>query len=143
MMVNKILKRNTKQRRIILEELCKLRTHPDADTIFGMVRRRIPRISYGTVYRNLNVLRGEGKILELAFGKYSCRYDGTTAYHLHFYCLECKNIFDVEGLNLKDLDEKVADKLDSEVISHRVEFYGYCQRCRKRTLREGRQEWLR
>ncbi len=137
MMVKKIIKRNTKQRQVILEELCRVRTHPNADTLFRMVRRRIPRISYGTVYRNLNLLRSEGKILELAFGKYSCRYDGTTAYHFHFYCLECKNIYDVEGLNLKGLDEKVGNKLNSEVISHRAEFYGYCRKCRKDGLTQG------
>ncbi|MBW2644383.1 MAG: transcriptional repressor, partial [Deltaproteobacteria bacterium] len=45
--------RITKQRQVILEELRKLNTHPSADEIYKVVRRHLPRISLGTVYRNL------------------------------------------------------------------------------------------
>ena len=53
-MSEQIQRRMTKQRRIILEELRKVRSHPTADEIYAMVRRRLPRISLGTVYRNLD-----------------------------------------------------------------------------------------
>ena len=129
-MTTDIIRRNTKQRQIILEELCKVKTHPSADTLFRMARRRIPRISYGTVYRNLNVLRGEGKILEIAFGKYSCRYDGTLVSHSHFFCLKCKNIFDIAEFNMNNLDGRVSDRLNFKVEYHRVEFFGYCNKCK-------------
>ena len=81
-------RRSTKQRRIVLDELCKVRTHPSADTLFKMVRKRIPDISYGTVYRNLNLLKDENRVLELSFGKHSCRYDGTVKEHFHFFLLK-------------------------------------------------------
>ena len=48
--------RLTNQRKIILEELRAVTTHPTADEVYGMVRKRMPRISLGTVYRNLEVL---------------------------------------------------------------------------------------
>ena len=43
----------TRQRAVILEELRKLTTHPTADELYQIVRARMPRISLGTVYRNL------------------------------------------------------------------------------------------
>ncbi|HSM74917.1 MAG TPA: transcriptional repressor, partial [Desulfobacterales bacterium] len=46
----------TRQRRVILEELRRMNTHPGADEIHEVVRRRLPRISLGTVYRNLDIL---------------------------------------------------------------------------------------
>ena len=54
--------RMTSQRRVILEELAKVATHPTADELYQQVRRRLPRISLGTVYRNLEVLASAGKV---------------------------------------------------------------------------------
>lgn len=48
--------RMTRQRAVILEELRKTATHPTADELYSIVRRRLPRISLGTVYRNLDFL---------------------------------------------------------------------------------------
>ena len=48
--------RMTRQRMVILEELRKVKTHPTADELYAMVRTRMPRISLGTVYRNLDFL---------------------------------------------------------------------------------------
>ena len=80
-MKREIKRRATKQKGIILEELSKVKTHPTADSVFSIVRKRLPTISFGTVYRNLNLLRDDGKVLELSAGRYSCRYDATTANH--------------------------------------------------------------
>ena len=58
-------RRMTRQRRVILDELRKLRCHPSAEELHGIVRRAMPGISLGTVYRNLDVLWEDGKILKL------------------------------------------------------------------------------
>lgn len=128
-----ILRRNTRQRNVILEELKKTKLHPTADLLFRMVRRRISSIGFGTVYRNLNFLRDEGKILELACGKYSCHYDGDTRNHYHFFCLGCKGVFDLEIPILEKLDRQVAEKTAMTVKYHRIDFYGYCKKCKPRT----------
>ncbi|MBC2744327.1 MAG: transcriptional repressor, partial [Desulfosarcina sp.] len=48
--------RMTRQRRVILEEIRRYNNHPAADEIYERVRKQLPRISLGTVYRNLDVL---------------------------------------------------------------------------------------
>ena len=125
-----ILRRQTIQRKIILEELKRVKTHPTADGIFTLVRKTIPTITFGTVYRNLNLLRDAGKILELTCGRYSCRYDGDASQHYHFFCLKCKNVFDARIPAVENLDRKVSQKLKFQVKYHRIEFYGYCQKCK-------------
>ena len=57
--------RMTRQRGIILEELRKINTHPSADEIYERVRKHLPRISLGTVYRNLEILSELGEIQKL------------------------------------------------------------------------------
>lgn len=129
-MKKQISRRQTKQRNALLEELSKLNSHPTADFLFKMVRRRIPNISFGTVYRNLNLLRNEGEILELVSGKYSCRYDAETRNHYHFFCLKCQKVFDLDEPVLKDLDRKVSKRAGMEIKYHRIDFYGYCRNCK-------------
>lgn len=130
-MKREILRRTTRQRKIILEELKKVKTHPTADSIFKMARRKLTNISFGTVYRNLNILKDQGQILELTCGKYSCRYDGDTKNHYHFFCLECKNVFDLDEPILKDLDKKINRTSGMDVKYHRIDFYGYCKDCKE------------
>ena len=57
--------RMTHQRRLILDELKKLKTHPTADEIYVIVRKKMPRISLGTVYRNLEILSETGQIIKI------------------------------------------------------------------------------
>ncbi len=130
-MKKEILRRNSAQRNIILEELKKTKSHPTADSLFKTVRRRVPSISFGTVYRNLNFLRNQGQILELTCGRYSCRYDGNIQNHYHFFCFRCQKLFDLDEPVLNNLDNKVSKNLRAVVKYHRIDFYGYCGECKK------------
>lgn len=125
--------RNSKQRAIILEVLKSTKTHPTADWIYEKVRKRIPNISLGTVYRNLSVLKEMGKIMELNCGEKCSRYDGNPENHYHFVCLKCGRVFDVEGIDVnRKIDEEVSEKNGWEVFYHRMEFYGLCGECSKK-----------
>ncbi|MDP3787322.1 MAG: transcriptional repressor [Candidatus Omnitrophota bacterium] len=136
MIKEKILRRKSTQRKIILDELKKLKTHPRADLLFKIVRKKLPNISFGTVYRNLNLLRDQGEILELTCGKHSCRYDGTVTNHYHFFCLKCERVFDLDEPVLRDLDMRVSKKSGMAVNYHRIDFYGYCRECKSRNMNE-------
>lgn len=124
--------RNTKQRTIILEELRKVKTHPNAETLYEAVKKRLPSISFATVYRNLDALSREGEILELHTEKQHNRYDGDISDHYHFFCLSCRNIFDVFEPEIVGFDEVVRNKTGFDVSYHRVDLYGYCLGCKKK-----------
>ena len=140
-MKRNILRRETKQRSLILEELKRTKTHPTADLLFRMVKRRIPAVSFGTVYRNLNLLRDQGQIAELACGKYSCRYDGNIQNHYHFFCVKCKKILDLDKPVLKNLDAQVSKGLGMSVQYHRIDFYGYCRECKTKNEEREVRRW--
>jgi Fur family peroxide stress response transcriptional regulator len=123
--------RMTKQRDIILEELRKVKSHPNADEIYHLVRYRIPNISFGTVYRNLRILKELGEILELDYGKNFSRFDGNPINHYHFACEECGRVFDVDMPVDSSLDETLSKKTGFHITYHRTEFYGICPECEK------------
>ncbi|MFY9175447.1 MAG: transcriptional repressor [Peptococcia bacterium] len=121
--------RMTKQKKVIVEVLRNTNTHPTADWIYEQAKKEIPGISLGTVYRNLNLLKEAGEILELNYGSTFSRYDGNPANHYHFHCTECDRIYDIDlPGNCKVVDENTS--LDGHLVkSHRLEVYGICRSC--------------
>lgn len=129
-------RRSTRQRKVVLEVLRSTTSHPTADWVYEQVRKRIPNISLGTVYRNLKLLRDMGEIMELDFGSTYSRFDGNPEPHYHFSCVECGRVLDVDIPVSAELEEKVRERHGWEVFSHRVEFYGRCAECSRRQQEE-------
>lgn len=123
--------RMTRQREIVLDELTKARgRHPKADEIYQMVRKRMPHISFGTVYRNLRLLRELGLVRELCFGKSFSRFEASIDNHQHFSCTVCGKVMDVdEPLAVSTTGVYVEGK-PVQVDEFRLEFYGRCDDCR-------------
>lgn len=130
--------RLTKQRQVILEELRAVTSHPTANELYLMVRRRLPRISLGTVYRNLDILSESGVIRKLELSGNLKRFDGITDNHYHVRCTACGRVEDVR-VDPIPMIEEIADKLvDFEITNHRLEFFGLCPSCREAERRRRR-----
>jgi Fur family transcriptional regulator, ferric uptake regulator len=123
--------RMTKQRQVILEELQKVCTHPSADELYGMVRDRLPRISLGTVYRNLEMLASSGLIQKLETVGAHRRFDGNPEAHYHVRCVRCGKVGDVEVQLSALLDDVLRTASDYEIWGHRLEFVGLCPQCKQ------------
>ena len=123
--------RITKQRETIIEVLRSTTCHPTVDWIYDEVRKEIPNISLGTVYRNLKLLRESREILEIDLSGTFSRFDGNSDNHYHFRCDKCGRVFDVDEPVNKELDERVARKTGFAISHHRLEFRGLCQECQK------------
>ena len=121
--------RMTSQRKIILEELKKVKTHPRADEIYEMVRKRLPRISLGTVYRNLEVLSTLKAIQKIESVGTLKRFDGTPENHYHIRCIKCDRLDDAPVSLETDLEKKIRPLTSFTIIGHRLEFIGICNRC--------------
>jgi Fur family ferric uptake transcriptional regulator/Fur family peroxide stress response transcriptional regulator len=119
----------TKQKSIILELLRSTDTHPTADWIYEKARERLPEISLGTVYRNLNLLAEAGEILELNFGgAYKC-FDGIAANHYHYRCRICRRVYDMDMPLMSQLSELTETGDGHRIETHRLEFSGVCKAC--------------
>jgi Fur family ferric uptake transcriptional regulator len=119
----------TRQRRVILEELRKVQSHPSADELYEMVRRRLPRISLGTVYRNLDLMDRDGLIRKLELGGSQKRFDGDISGHYHKRCVSCGRVDDARVEKITAIEDAVKDVTDYEIIEHRLEFIGLCPQC--------------
>ena len=130
MLSNQSNLRMTRQRQVILEELRQVNTHPSADELYELVRKRLPRISLGTVYRNLEILSESGEIQKVESGSSLKRFDGFAHLHYHIRCIRCDRLVDAPlDLNL-DIEERVQAETDFRILGHKLVFTGICPSCK-------------
>jgi len=122
--------RLTHPRRIILEVVLGTDVHPSAAFVHAEVRRRLPRVSLGTVYRNLRRLAAEGLVQERTEPE-GLRFDGNLAPHDHFTCVACGRVFDVPRRRVAPPPLPASGL---QILSHRTEFLGRCGACRRSGL---------
>jgi Fur family transcriptional regulator, peroxide stress response regulator len=120
----------TIQKQEILNYLRKSKEHPTAEVIYKAVKKKIPTISLGTVYRNLNILVENNLIREIKI-KDKTRYDGNDIKHQHLICKNCGSIEDSEIL--EDYSKKIkksVSKFKPEQIT--ITVYGTCKNCKEK-----------
>jgi Fur family transcriptional regulator, peroxide stress response regulator len=122
-------KRATRQLEAVFQALQGDPTHPFADESYRGVRKKLPRISLATVYRNLQRLVEDGKIRTVLLGERVARYDPETTDHDHFICESCGRVIDLflDRNRQVDLTRLVSDGY--LVSTHSLTVYGVCQVC--------------
>jgi len=125
----------THQRLEIFREVAASLDHPDADSIFREVRRRVPTVSLDTVYRTLWLLNDLGLITTLGPRRESVRFDANLAHHHHYVCVQCGLARDFESAELNALHLPDAVKRLGSISGTHVEVRGVCERCMKRAPR--------
>ena len=123
--------RLTTQRQIILEELSKVTSHPTANEVYDMVRKRLPRIGLGTVYRNLELMADSGIILKLEVGGTQKRFDATTETHYHIRCTKCDKVDDIDIEVQHHINEVATAASNYQILGHHIEFAGVCSTCQE------------
>jgi len=120
----------TAQRRAVLAALRELGGHPTADEIYARVRKVLPRISLGTVYRNIGILHQCGQALKVAAGGSGMRFDSRVDRHYHIRCLRCGVVADLDVKGQNNIHEVVADCRGFEIVDHTLDFTGLCPECK-------------
>ena len=122
----------SRQRESIRECLKNRTDHPTADAVYVTISKDYPKISLGTVYRNLNLLADMGEIQRFSSGDGSEHFDYNTDPHYHFVCRTCGAIIDMPLELVHDTPDLLSAPFPGRVDSHTVFFYGECEDCLKK-----------
>jgi len=106
-------------------------SHPTAIELYEIVRRRMPKISLGTVYRNLDLLASEGAIRKHALGGGEAHFDGNAEPHHHVRCVLCGRMDDAGGLPAELAGIEPGEATGYKILGHRLEFVGICPACQE------------
>ena len=120
--------RHSLQRDTIKNVVCSTTCHPTADWVYNEVRKLIPNISLGTIYRNLSQLSDNSSIRTIQDGSVT-RYDGNIIPHHHLKCIKCGEIKDINIHNL-NLKEKIKSKFDFDPSDIEITVIGKCNKHR-------------
>lgn len=125
--------RITPQRTDVVKYILNTGSHPSADDIHKMIKKRYPMVSLATVYKTLDLLKSLYIIQELGFADKSTRYETNDKSHINMVCINCGRISDVEEVQgLSDLETQARDKSSYYVLSRRFELHGYCPNCKSK-----------
>lgn len=119
-----ISRRRSRKRDIILRIVQETDSHPTAEWVYARARRKIPNLSLGTVYRNLNLLVEENAIQRVMTGDGVVRYDRRLGDHAHFICTETGKVTDIDAPAMDELVENFQRQTGHLVTSCRILFYG-------------------
>ena len=128
--------RMTHQREVILDELGKCKNHPTADALYERVKKRLPRISLATVYRNLEILSEAGMIKKLEISGRQKRFDWDLEQHDHIFCVQCRRVDNIEIERDQKLSLPPGQDKGYQIAGCRVEFFGVCPKCQKKNARK-------
>lgn len=121
-------RRKTKQLEVVWEAIKDESSHPTADQVYEKVRKEIPNISLGTVYRNLQKLVAEEKLQVVTVGR-SQHFDPLIEHHQHFICEECGRLFDIFMDGPEEIRPSSLPHEGFTVTSHQLAFFGTCHDC--------------
>ncbi len=123
------MKNYSKQREAIMQVLTATDTHPTAAEVYSAVKKMIPNISLGTVYRNLTDLKQSGEIIGFMCNGVE-RFDGKAFTHLHLHCECCEKIYDVmlEKSPFSDIVKEKGFSVNNSVLL----LNGVCENCKKK-----------
>lgn len=121
--------RYSKQREAVYDVLAATTTHPDVAWIYDGVRKVIPNISLGTVYRNLGELCDSGRAMRISVEGHSERFDARAYAHPHFACTCCGAVSDVNPSKVQ-LTVDLPDVRRADIM-----LYGICEKCKNNTTK--------
>lgn len=126
-------KRNTKQKELIFDILKDDKTHPTIQEIYKKAKVLDQKIGQATVYRNVNTLVEEHKILKLpSTDKDANHYDGNCTPHDHLLCKKCGKIVDLYDNNYNEIIQKISNKHFVKIYKMTVIFEGICGECNEK-----------
>lgn len=123
--------RITRQRRIMLDQIKMMKSHPTACQLYDAVRQKLPDISLATVYRNLELLAEKGFIGKIVTDGRQMRFDGNTEIHYHAHCIGCDAVIDIPADRsiISFLSNDFKNPEDFRILGARIELTGYCGSC--------------
>ncbi len=127
----------TSQRKLILDVIRTAKGHLDADDIYRLAREKDPHISLSTVYRNLNLLKESGLMVErhLREGHHYFELNVRPQHH-HLVCIGCGKVFEFKCESTEKMKREVEEDSRFRITGIEVEMQGYCPECQENRIDE-------
>lgn len=121
--------RLTGQRKLILDVFLHADSHQTIEELHKRTKEINPNIGMATVYRTIKILCECGLVSGFKHTDGAFRYEFGHEYHEHLICIKCGRLVEVMNPEIKELQNKVAQKNSFKIMHSRLELYGICREC--------------
>lgn len=121
----------SRQRELIYKTVCDKPLHLTAEGVYNRLKKENPKLSLGTVYRNLNTLCESGMLKRVEISKGPERFDGNLIAHDHLVCENCGEIVDIPEEVVVDLS-MIEAATGLTITGHSTIYKGLCPACIKK-----------
>jgi Fur family transcriptional regulator, ferric uptake regulator len=128
--------KSSKQRELIVDVFLSVGGHMSVDELLAAVHRTEPGVGQATVYRTMKLLTAAGLAVPRQFGDGQARYELATEHdhhHDHLICTRCGSIVEFVNEQIEALQDSVAKQHGFVVSHHKMELYGVCPSCQRKT----------
>ena len=125
---------HSKQREQILDVFLKTERHLTIDDLYGLIRKKNPRIGLATVYRAMSIICDAGLAREVDFGDGTRRFEHKYQHqhHHHLVCLECGRAIEVVSPEIEKLQQRLAKKHGFTLVKDTMKIFGICRQCQRK-----------
>ncbi|GHU81388.1 transcriptional repressor [Clostridia bacterium] len=120
----------SKKREAIYQSVCSTKNHPCAEWVYNDLKEKYPKLSLGTVYRNLSLFKEQGLIQSVGTVQGQERFDATVQPHPHFICNSCGKVVDLDMQYNEVFNKAIEKSYNYKVDHHLIFFYGLCDECK-------------
>ena len=126
---------HSKQREQILDVFLKTERHLTIDDLYGLIRKKNPRIGLATVYRAMSIMCDAGLAREIDFGDGVKRFEHKYQHqhHHHLVCLKCGRAIEVVSPEIEKLQQRLAKKHGFTPVKDTMKIFGICRQCQRKT----------
>lgn len=127
--------KTSKKRSFIVQYFLAADRHYSVEELYHELRSETPHIGYSTIYRTMKLLTECGLASERKFRDGISRFEPVhkTHHHDHLICTGCGKIIEFTNRNIERLQQTVARRYKFITASHKLELYGLCDACQKKT----------
>lgn len=125
----------THQREEILKTFLNTERHVTTEELYDMVKKKTPRVGHATVFRTLKLMCSAELARRVDFGEKVARFEHKLghAHHDHLVCTKCGKCIEVVDPDIERLQQRLAKRFYFEAGSHKMEIFGICKDCKKRS----------
>jgi Fur family ferric uptake transcriptional regulator len=110
-----------------------------AEDIFLLIKEEAGSMAISTVYRNMEALQELGVIAKTIFNDGKARYELSRENHVHhLICLNCKKSVTIDKCPLEQMEKELKERAGFDVMEHKLEIYGYCEKCKRQNTKDGK-----
>ncbi len=131
--MNTKLERSTQTKQAVSQILQSFAAPIALGELHLFIKMSLPKTAFSTVYRILQKLEEEGKVIRVDWRERGSRYEwADLPHHHHIVCDDCGGVTDIDDKVIDFNQSRVSKQTGFRINRHSIELQGTCSPCQQK-----------